>query len=332
MKKLIYLYTAIICICLVSCQKGDSVGLDGNAKKLLPAAQYGNIELFNNLYEQIYSVVEGAETDALWNDINECLTIEDGSIEDWENSNCFSLISETSIWQEYTRIANEFFGIDIDYSTSLNSDIVFNLIEEINNVGYVQIEQIYTWAEEHELQELEIMSLLCFNAYGQHSIKNTFVIINNGNEKKLGTLPASGYPNSQYKDPRVIYEYYIEDQIWDDYEHVPDLLLGGNYTPYDSLLYTSIPRQYSDLRVKLENGILYYANASCQEEWLSALAAERERYERELDYITTHAHANSPLSETQLHVCNQAILAAAERHNRIVAQINAQYQACLSGQ
>lgn len=38
MKKLIYLYTAIICICLVSCQKGDSVGLDGNAKKLLPAA------------------------------------------------------------------------------------------------------------------------------------------------------------------------------------------------------------------------------------------------------------------------------------------------------
>ena len=332
MKKLLLILAILAGIFLASCQKNDSAIQPDNTKMMLPAMQYGD-DILNNLYGQIYAVVADMEEDTAFFELyEECFNIgTNQNLEGWANSVSLSQLHETNTWQELDRIANDFFGDDIEGLENVSHEIVFLLISEIYYQGYMDMNLLYSWVEEYELNEIETMFLFFFNASCQYSITSyemSYVIVNDGIVRRFDMFPINEYPFLQCtNNPYTIYEYYIDDDLGSGYINIPAIIQSGLFTHCDTLFNSSPQTLLEYIDFEITGGILYYnTNAECLEEWMNALAAERERYEQELNTIIASIQSTS--DPNVLKCCETAIEFAAIKHQQIVRDIAARYRAC----
>lgn len=331
--RLFYIILAATLITSYSCQKKEKDYMTSSIHKV-NACDYGDSELFQYYYDQIYSLADSISNDGNllslipdflynWGDeIGEDYNKYDEHAEYYHN--LAYQVSQTNTYQTLDDIISHMIGATMDDLESDSEGHLAEMYSFLLSLEHVDSNILYEVLNSTDFYTYEIPLLYTICTLYNHSLEKSvmcYLILDDGTNKCPYAFLQHTCPS--YNTPFTIWTADVPD-IYTCLHDIHPLAPWVRENGYvrDSISFTNI----SGLRLFMEeenhDGVYEVTAVECTETWIGEINVVNEEYRQELNRIV-----NSQLSKTE----KQALILVAKANMEVKKEAaDSNYRLCLA--
>lgn len=331
--RLFYIVLAATLITSYSCQKKEKDYMTSSIHKV-NAYDYGDSELFQYYYDQIYSLADTMSYD------DDLLSLIPDFLYNWEDEisedynkydehaeyyhDLAYYISQTNTYQALDNIVSNMVGATMDYLESDSEGHLAEMYSFLQSLEYVDSDILYEVLNSTDFYISEIPLLYTICALYNHTLEKSvfcYLILDDGTNQYPYAFLQHTCPS--YNTPFTIWTADVPNinECFNETHHIAPWVRANEFIR-DSISFASTSNLRFFLEMEYHIGVYEVTAKECTENWIGEINAANEDFDQELNRIV-----NSQLPQND----KQALILIAKANMEVKKEAaDRNYRLCLA--